>query len=89
MSGPAHAPDNLEPVSVRLHKLHGAGNDFLVTVIGSGRAPDAELARAVCDRHTGVGADGLIAESQGHFDPAEYRRQLEGGEKPQQAQSFW
>lgn len=26
-----------------------------------------------------VGADGLIARSLGHFDEAEYRRQLEGG----------
>jgi steroid delta-isomerase-like uncharacterized protein len=25
------------------------------------------------------GADGLIAESRGHFDEADYRRQLEGG----------
>jgi diaminopimelate epimerase len=48
-------------MSVRLHKLHGAGNDFLVTVVRSGPAPDAEFARAVCDRHRGVGADGLIA----------------------------
>jgi len=26
-----------------------------------------------------IGADGLIASSQGHFDAAEYRRQLEHG----------
>jgi len=26
-----------------------------------------------------IGADGLIASSQGHFDVAEYRRQLEHG----------
>jgi steroid delta-isomerase-like uncharacterized protein len=26
-----------------------------------------------------IGADGLIASSQGHFDSSEYRRQLEGG----------
>jgi predicted ester cyclase len=26
-----------------------------------------------------IGADGLIAESRGHFDAAEYRRQLEQG----------
>ena len=26
-----------------------------------------------------IGADGLIAESQGHFDEAEYQRQLEFG----------
>lgn len=48
-------------MSVRLHKLHGAGNDFLVTVVRSGPAPDAAFARAVCDRNRGVGADGLIS----------------------------
>ena len=26
-----------------------------------------------------IGADGLVAESKGHFDEAEYRRQLESG----------
>ena len=26
-----------------------------------------------------IGSDGLIADSQGHFDAAEYRRQLEQG----------
>jgi steroid delta-isomerase-like uncharacterized protein len=29
------------------------------------------------------GPDGLIAESLGHFDAAEYRRQLDGGENSQ------
>ena len=28
-----------------------------------------------------MGADGLIASSQGHFDSSEYRRQLEGGQQ--------
>lgn len=27
-----------------------------------------------------LGSDGLIAESLGHFDDGDYRRQLEGGE---------
>lgn len=42
-------------------KLHGAGNDFLVTVAPDGRVPDAALAVRLCDRHRGIGADGLIA----------------------------
>jgi diaminopimelate epimerase len=42
-------------------KLHGTGNDFLVTVVPDGRAPDAGLAVRLCDRHRGIGADGLIA----------------------------
>src|SRR5262249_18371107 len=29
-----------------------------------------------------MGADGLIAESKGHFDAAEYERQLRGGARP-------
>jgi diaminopimelate epimerase len=41
---------------VRLSKHHGLGNDFLV-VDGD---VDAGMARALCDRRTGVGADGLI-----------------------------
>src|SRR5437870_10853838 len=46
---------------VRLSKLHGAGNDFLVAVALDGRpAADAELARRLCDRHRGIGADGLL-----------------------------
>jgi diaminopimelate epimerase len=46
---------------MRVSKLHGTGNDFLVTVALDGAgAPGAEVARALCDRHRGVGADGLI-----------------------------
>ena len=47
---------------MRFTKLHGLGNDFLV-VSPAGRAELAAagtLARKICDRHTGVGADGLI-----------------------------
>ena len=50
----------MSATSLRLSKLHGAGNDFLVTVAPDGRAPDAALAMRVCDRHRGIGADGLI-----------------------------
>ena len=44
-----------------LQKWHGAGNDFVVEVSEHGLAPwwDARRAKAVCDRTTGVGADGL------------------------------
>ena len=42
-------------------KGHAYGNDFLYvdTSVAGDRAP-AELARELCDRHTGIGADGLI-----------------------------
>lgn len=47
--------------TVRLQKLHGLGNDFLVLVDTEGATPiDPGLARRWCDRHRGVGADGLI-----------------------------
>jgi len=42
-------------------KAHGAGNDFLLT--WADRAPAdclAEAAQAICDRHTGIGADGWM-----------------------------
>ncbi len=48
-------------MTVRLSKLHATGNDFLVTVaLDGGTAPGAERARTICDRHRGIGADGLI-----------------------------
>jgi len=42
-------------------KAHGAGNDFLFTP--ADQVPDVDLpstARAICDRHTGIGADGWM-----------------------------
>jgi diaminopimelate epimerase len=47
---------------LRLTKYHGLGNDFLVALWSDnpGLAPDPSLARALCDRRLGVGADGLI-----------------------------
>ncbi len=47
--------------SRRLSKLHGLGNDFLVAVDPDGVAPiDPTMAKSLCDRHTGIGADGLL-----------------------------
>src|SRR5580704_4492746 len=43
-------------------KAHGAGNDFLLTW-ADGVASAADLpaiARSICNRHTGIGADGWI-----------------------------
>ncbi|HYA68687.1 MAG TPA: diaminopimelate epimerase, partial [Acidimicrobiales bacterium] len=46
---------------LRLTKHHGAGNDFLVLLDPDHRRPlsGAEV-RALCDRHRGVGADGVL-----------------------------
>ncbi len=45
-----------------LTKHHGLGNDFLVLFDDQEwpAVPPGELARRLCDRHRGVGADGLI-----------------------------
>ncbi|MCA9536771.1 MAG: diaminopimelate epimerase [Myxococcales bacterium] len=47
----------------RMYKYEGLGNDFIVIERPRGLrddAADATLARALCDRHFGVGADGLL-----------------------------
>jgi diaminopimelate epimerase len=42
-------------------KAHGAGNDFLLTQADQVPAGElAAMARAICHRHTGIGADGWI-----------------------------
>ena len=46
--------------SLPFWKMHGAGNDFVVLASDDADAPWAALAERVCDRHFGVGADGLI-----------------------------
>lgn len=51
--------------TVTLLKYHGSGNDFLVGLdpLGlaeAGSAPAPGLVAALCDRHEGIGADGLI-----------------------------
>ncbi|MCS7079188.1 MAG: diaminopimelate epimerase [Chloracidobacterium sp.] len=64
-----------------LHKLHGLGNDFLVFDARQAGAvaflADAEhQARAVCERHCGVGADGVIAVEPSNTDEADYQMTL-------------
>jgi diaminopimelate epimerase len=41
-------------------KAHAYGNDFLLTPAGGAASDEAALARELCHRHTGIGADGLI-----------------------------
>jgi diaminopimelate epimerase len=46
---------------LKLIKAHAYGNDFLIAPGDPGAGVDAaKLARSVCDRHRGVGADGLM-----------------------------
>ena len=46
---------------MRFTKMHGAGNDFLIFDPGEVEGADLPaLARRSCDRHFGVGADGIL-----------------------------
>ncbi len=42
---------------MRFHKYHAAGNDFIVTADPAVTPSDAPF---LCDRHTGIGADGIL-----------------------------
>ena len=61
-------------MTIPFTKAHGARNDFLLTWCKD--APEggrAAVARAICDRHTGVGADGWLLieqETGGEADAA-------------------
>ncbi|HWD24882.1 MAG TPA: hypothetical protein VG368_05420, partial [Acidimicrobiales bacterium] len=47
--------------SLALVKYEGLGNDFLILIDRSGDAPiSPSITIALCDRHRGLGADGLI-----------------------------
>jgi diaminopimelate epimerase len=47
--------------SISLAKTHATGNDFLVRLaLGGEELLDAHAVASLCDRHRGVGADGLI-----------------------------
>jgi diaminopimelate epimerase len=55
------APSGRLDADMLLTKHHGLGNDFLVVLDPDASHPlDADSARALCDRHTGVGADGIM-----------------------------
>jgi diaminopimelate epimerase len=48
---------------MRLDRYHGLGNDYLVLAEGPSLTP--ALVRAVCDRHRGVGGDGVLEPMPG------------------------
>src|SRR3954462_13974953 len=56
------APARVLPqVTINFAKAHAYGNDFIyVPADAVGLTSAGDLAREICDRHTGVGADGLI-----------------------------
>jgi len=71
--------------TVRLSKYHATGNDFLVTFAsGEAGALAAREVVALCDRHRGVGADGVItlglAPAGSDADCTFHLRNADGGE---------
>lgn len=55
------------PMLLHFYKMNGAGNDFIVIDNRDlSISLDAETIEALCDRHCGIGADGLLA-----VEPAE------------------
>jgi len=57
-------------VRSRLIKVEGAGNDFLLGIgtWATRLSEDAELVIQLCDRHRGVGADGILAVFEDRMD---------------------
>ena len=67
-------------------KAHGAGNDFLLTRAEAVSGADlAAVARAICDRHTGMGGDGwmLVDSSAGVNYDASIRLFNADGSEPE------
>ncbi len=50
---------------LEIAKLHGLGNDFLVVFDHIADNARTQLARTLCDRHRGIGADGLLFAQRG------------------------
>lgn len=73
-------------MTIPFHKLHGAKNDFLLTWLED--APSTglpEIGVAICDRYTGVGADGwmLVDRTPGSGFDASIRLFNSDGSEPE------
>lgn len=64
---------------MKFEKYHGLGNDFLITedisIIG-----DHELIKNICNRYTGIGADGLIVVKKDPLEMVFYNQDGTRGE---------
>ena len=60
---------------VEFRKYHALGNDYVVLAGGAlGEPPDPAMVRRICDRHHGIGADGIlldVSSSRSGTDAAE------------------
>ena len=61
-------------MAVQFTKFHGYGNDYIVFEAGelSGVESLNELARKICDRHYGAGADGIAVVSRSEIHEADF-----------------
>ena len=60
------------PACTEFRKVHGAGNDFIF-INGPFEHPDLPgLARDLCNRRTGIGADGLVISTRLNGRPPAY-----------------
>lgn len=68
---------------VKLDEIRGEGNHatfhWLWTGTNTGPAGTGKSVRLKGYEEWAIGGDGLIMESRGHYDEAEYRRQLQSG----------
>lgn len=58
---------------IQFSKYEGAGNDFILLDTRNGFTPSAELIRGLCDRHKGIGADGLMTLGCSELPTADFR----------------
>jgi len=49
-----------DKVAMKFTKMHGAGNDFVLVEANDMKRDWSRVAVAMCDRHYGIGADGLL-----------------------------
>jgi diaminopimelate epimerase len=64
--------------SIPFCKFHGFGNDYIVIERSALSAVDSvsELARAICDRHTGAGSDGIAVIEKTGGERSDYRCEI-------------
>lgn len=58
---------------MRFWKGHALGNDYIVVDGADAGGPSAAVVRALCDRHRGVGGDGVLVADVGGSGPAGLR----------------
>lgn len=65
-------------MDLRFEKWHGTGNDFIVVDDRDGSFPsaDLDLVRRLCDRHFGIGSDGLILVGSARQESADFHMEF-------------